>query len=148
MPTHCLQGLSLQRCTHGGLKPAAQFALAVGGGGVPGLLHPPCRRCTSCQERTSASLPWDTPLLHRLEASVHPKSVPDVENSTAKAAHCSPLGISLLKLPGCSEASRLALTTTRVTVGLSLRSSTYASHGYLKIEIITTSSLFPAWLEK
>lgn len=35
MPAHCLQGLSLQRCTHGGLKPAAQFALAVGGGGVP-----------------------------------------------------------------------------------------------------------------
>lgn len=73
-----------------GLKPAAQFALAVGGGGVPWAAASSLLEMHTAPGGELSIPPWGYPRtaphrrLHRPEAGIfrapRPKSVPDVEN--------------------------------------------------------------------
>lgn len=129
-----------------GLKPA------FGGGGVPwaaassllglypgrGAQHLSLGVPPHCSHRSPR---------HPEAGTFSPKSVPGVENYTAKAARFTPRDF-VAKAAGLQRDLSADPVHPSCLSGLSLRSSTCASHRYLKIEIITTSSRFPAWLEK
>lgn len=97
-----------------GVNPTALFALAVGGGGIPWAAV-----SSPLELHTALSIPpWGIPrspmaacITHRLASSC-PKSVPDVESSTAKSSTFQPLGAFVAKAARLQWGSWLALSTT------------------------------------